>query len=325
VTGERLRLALTVDLGDRPGLGPVVLRGVLVAPAAPRRAPTVLAYCQAGGRCTTGYHDLRPEGLPGYSMLEHLADAGMVAVALDHPGIGTSDRLPDVFAATPSRVAAAHHDALGVLRAGLADGTLAPGLPALPDLRVVGIGHSMGGMLTDVQQARHGSFDAVVGAGHSSDGGFLRVRAAAPVIALADPATNGARIAELARARFAPGAPPPPAPADGPPLQFFTPDVPEAVRRAFAEAGTGLLFTCGLASMIPASTDEEKAAIRTPVLLALGDRDLVRDLPGAAARYRAADDVTLVRLRDTAHCHNQAASRTVLWDRIVRWCDAVLP
>jgi NAD+ synthase (glutamine-hydrolysing) len=33
-----------------------------------------------------------------------------------------------------------------------------------------------------------------------SQHGFLRVRAAAPVIALADPATNGARIAELARA-----------------------------------------------------------------------------------------------------------------------------
>ena len=61
------------------------------------------------------------------------------------------------------------------------------------------------------------------------------------------------------------------------------------------------------------------AAIDVPLLLAYGDGDLTRNFTGAFARYERASDATLFVLHDSAHCHNQAATRAELWDRMDRW------
>ena len=37
------------------------------------------------------------------------------------------------------------------------------------------------------------------------------------------------------------------------------------------------------------------------------------------AFYPRSRDVTLYVLRDSAHCHNSASTRTELWDRIGQW------
>ena len=60
-----------------------------------------------------------------------------------------------------------------------------------------------------------------------------------------------------------------------------------------------------------------------PVLVAFGELDLTRDFTGAAARYRSSHDVTLFVLAGSAHCHNQSASRAVLWDRLAHWARGV--
>ena len=56
-----------------------------------------------------------------------------------------------------------------------------------------------------------------------------------------------------------------------------------------------------------------------PVFLGFGDHDLTADYVGCLSRYRSATDTTLFVLNDSAHCHNQAVTRTVLWDRVVSW------
>jgi hypothetical protein len=78
-----------------------------------------------------------------------------------------------------------------------------------------------------------------------------------------------------------------------------------------------------MASLIPGSTDAEKAAIDVPVFLGFGDHDLTADYVGSLSRYRSATDATLFVLSDSAHCHNQAVTRTVLWDRIVGWITCI--
>lgn len=71
--------------------------------------------------------------------------------------------------------------------------------------------------------------------------------------------------------------------------------------------------------MIPGATDTEKASIDVPLFLAFGEYDLTGDYLESLARYRSVTDATLFVLRDSAHCHNQAVTRTLLWDRLVGW------
>jgi pimeloyl-ACP methyl ester carboxylesterase len=251
-------------------------------------------------------------------MARHFAVRGIFTVAMDHPGVGSSGSAKDIFCQTPISVADAHHRVSQEVRTRLRQGTLLESLPALPNLAFIGLGHSMGGMLLDVTQGRNQSFDGIVGLGHSGAGlpEFVsddeRELMGSPLEVIER------RLIELARARFGH------AHRDHQAPDFFDPDVPESVKLAFGAAKTELLYACGLASIIPGTTDSEKAAITVPLFLAFGDNDLVKDLIGAAARYKNVDDATLFVLRHSGHNHNTSGARTVLWDRILRWLRSLL-
>jgi pimeloyl-ACP methyl ester carboxylesterase len=227
--------ALEVDVSGVAGLpGTHVLRGWLREPSSIWPEPrTPLIYCLAGGRCTTAYFDLHADGLAGWSMADYLAARGAIVVALDHLGVGASSPVDDIFLVTPRVLAAVHDHALRIIRKRV-DG----------NLFIVGLGHSMGGMIATVQQSRHRSFDALAVLGHGGDGlpQFIDGASRPTGDALHD------RLPELARAHAA--SPP----ADGrrlPPNSFFLPDVPRAVRDAFLGQQSELLPSCGLASLIP--------------------------------------------------------------------------
>jgi pimeloyl-ACP methyl ester carboxylesterase len=289
---------------------------VFVPDQAPEPGSTVcVACCLAGGTCSTDYFDLHVSGFGHYSMAEYLASSGVVTIALDHLGVGRSDRVDDIFVVTPQLASAVNDFAFGAVLKGLRDRPWGD-----VHLVAVGVGHSMGGMLATVQQARHRTFDGVVVLGHGGDGLPEVLTSEETTIAGSlDEATPA--IIAAARTRF---AQPPPVERRGlVPGSFLSDDVPEAVRRAFVEQQTGLLYTCGLTSMIPNVTDEDKASIEVPVLVAFGDHDLTDAYERAAARYTASRDVALYVLPGSAHCHNQASSRTRLWRRIVEWMDVI--
>ena len=305
-----------------PFTGETVVCGWVRTPVVldPTRRPVVLV-CFPGGSCSTGYFDLDVPELVGYSMADYFVARGVIVAAFDHLGIGDSSAVDDIFAITPWIAADANDVATRVVLEGLREGTLVPELAPVPDLFAVGVGHSMGGMLSTVQQARHRTFDALVGLGHGGDGlpSFLTP----DELALADRplAETASSIAECARIRFAT-----PTAIDNKraePNSFFAPDVPDAVKAAFVHQRTQLLYACGLTSMIPGSTDAEKAAVDVPLFLAYGDGDLTRNFTGAFARYGRATDATLFVLENSAHCHNQATTRATLWDRMDRWAISV--
>jgi pimeloyl-ACP methyl ester carboxylesterase len=286
--------------------GAHVLRGWLREPSIAWPGPrTPLIYCLAGGRCTTAYFDLHVDGLEGWSMADHLVDRGAIVVALDHVGVGASGPVDDIFMVTPRALAAVHDHALRTVRTMVDDGVF-----------IVGLGHSMGGMVATVQQARHRSFDAVAVLGHGGNG-------LPQFISDADRPTGDAlhdHLPALARTHT---TTPPARVQRLPPDSFFLPNVPPAVREAFTAQQGELLHSCGMASLIPGSTDAEKAGIDVPVFLGFGDHDLTADYLGCLSRYRSATDATLFVLNDSAHCHNQAVTRTVLWNRIVSWITAL--
>lgn len=312
------RVPVEVPVGSVEG-APAVLRG-WVRSGAVRAGPTPVLYCLAGGGCSTGYFDLDVDGTSGYSMAEHAAAAGAVVVALDHLGVGASDSVDDLCTVTPTRLAACHHRAVSDVVARLRAGELTDGLPAIERPLVVGLGHSMGGMLAAVQQARHRSFDALVLLG--TGGGLPEVLTDDErSVAGPDLGSIEAEIARLARLRFAPGST---VERRRPRLgTFFTDDVPAAVREAFAAQAVPLLPVCALTSMIPCSAHAERAAVTVPVFLGFGDHDLLDDYLGTLAQYRSVTDAALFVLTGSGHCHHQAAGRRVLWDRVLAWVDAL--
>jgi pimeloyl-ACP methyl ester carboxylesterase len=312
----RLSHDVEVDVSAAVPLpGRHVVRGALIAPATPTE-PFVWC-CLPGGRCTTGYFDLAVDGdATSYSMAAYLADAGCVVLTVDHLGTGASSRVDDDFRLTPEVIAAANHAAFTALLDRLRTGSLAPGLPAAEAFAPIGLGHSMGAMLAMVQQARHGTYGAVVNLGSVGDG--LPEHLSDPGLATAELAAVRASLVDLARVQF--GAPPT---AAGPAVPFHAADVPAAVRRAFTRQTTNLIPACALASMIPAFSDPERAALTVPIFLGFGEHEMRPGTHGTVRRYVSSSDITLVVLADSGHCHNQAGNRRQLWERVLAWARSV--
>jgi pimeloyl-ACP methyl ester carboxylesterase len=280
-------------------------------------SPPNVVFCLAGGRCTTSYFDLEVRGYDGYSMARHLAARGLVVVALDHLGLGASSPLDDICIVTPRVAATTHDHAVRDIAGRLRAGTLVDELPAFGPKALVGLGHSMGGMVIVAEQVEHGTFDAIVVLGHSGDGTWDALTDDERLLMDVPLEEREHAMVELARVR-ARGLPPESA-RGAAPGSFFNADVPRAVKGAFSAQRTELLYSCALSTMIPGHTDAEKASVDVPVLLAFGDHDLTDDYEGNAARYASSPDVTLFVLRDSAHCHNQASTREQLWDLVARW------
>lgn len=325
--GTSARHDVEVDVVEALGsASPVVLRGWVrwpdspEGPAAVGGRATPVVYCLAGGGCSGGYFDLVVEGHDDYGMAEHFAGRGAVVVALDHLGIGASEAVEDLYAVTPTVLTRCHDVAARQVLARLRAGELVPGAPPIEPF-AVGLGHSMGGMLATVQQARHGTYDALVLLGHGGTG--LPEVLTEDELAVSGPDLPSIEpdVVRLALIRFGPNSPVTPRkPRLG---AFFTDDVPPEVRQAFAAQSVPLLPTCGLTSMIPCSTHAERAAVAVPTFIGFGDHDLIDDYTGTVAQYRSVTDAALFVLAGSGHCHNQAPGRRLLWDRVLDWIGSI--
>jgi pimeloyl-ACP methyl ester carboxylesterase len=315
-----VQTAVEFDSGLGPIGRPVSVRGWVKGPADPAARTGIVLYCLAGGGCSTNYFDTHVPGFEGYSMADHLVARGTIVLAVDHPGIGASDPVGDLFSLTPTIVAGAHCQVVEQVRDRLASGALLPGYPPVDGAFVIGVGHSMGGLLAAVVQAQHGSFDALALLGHGS-GLPDQLTADELAVSGAQLGEVEGRIEALARRRFDPANR-----AARRPLQkgaFFTASVPTEVRAEFAATSVPLLYTCGLTSMIPGATRSERARIDVPTFFGFGDHDLIDDYLDCVAQFRSLRDATVFVLEDSGHCHNQASGRRLLWDRIHDWTAIV--
>jgi pimeloyl-ACP methyl ester carboxylesterase len=314
----RLRFAIEVDVTDAISIpGHHVMRGVVVAPSA---SPEPLVWCcLPGGNCTSAYFDLHVDGDDtSYSMAAHLADAGYVVLALDHLSTGSSTRVADDFVLTPEVLASASHAAFTTLLQQLRGGTLSPELPSMEVAVPVGVGHSMGAMITFIAQARHGTYRAVVNLGGGGAGLVENLRD--PQWASWSPEVLRAELVTLARQQFDDTPPDRDRSRPGP---FHADDVPQPVRHAFRAQLTNLLPASALASIIPFFSDRERGELDLPLFLGFGEHDLAQNPHDGVRTYRSASDITLVVLAGSGHCHNQAGNRHQLWDRMIRWARSV--
>lgn len=158
-----------MDVSEAAGLGePARLRVTVALPDPSTLAATPLVcFALPGGGYGRRYFTFDMPGSSGGGQAGWLAQRGWIFAAIDHLGTGESS-LPDPRKLLYHNVSAASHAAVRTVLDRLTAGTLAPEFPAIPSSVALGIGHSMGGCLTVVQQARHNSYDGIAVLGFSA-------------------------------------------------------------------------------------------------------------------------------------------------------------
>jgi pimeloyl-ACP methyl ester carboxylesterase len=324
-----------IEVGELlPGEGPLSVAADIFLP--PRlRTPPVALFCLPGGGLARGYYHLEPtpgleptSGLePGhdggdFSFAAWMVARGCIVVTLDHLGSGGSSRPRDGFELTPDLLTTANALAVETIRADLLAGRVAGQTQPLAELRTIGVGHSMGAMLTAMQQARDRRHSGLILLGFGTQGLAPALSAEEATFA-ADPLRARHNVVRLVRTRSS--EPYMEMASSAQSREIFAGK--NADRRgveALQRARTQLLVTAGLFSMLPGSSAPECAQIDTPVFLAVGDRDIAGPPHRLPASFPGSRDVTLLVLPATGHCHFLFASRRRLFARAQGWVEEIL-
>ena len=300
-----------------PGEGTLSIAADIFMPARLRAQPAVL-FCLPGGGMNRAYFNLQGEG--GFSFAAHLTAHGFIVVTLDHLGVGDSSAPADGHALTPDVLTQANGIAMEAIRRELLAGALTG--RALARLPSVGVGHSMGAMLTAMQQGSRPSHAALALFGFSN-AGLVAALSDEEKRYCGDPAGLRENLVRLARLRDPNPYPQVRRSAQGTELFAGATADPRGVE-ALKVARSSLLLTAGVFSMVPGSCGPECARITAPVFLALGDRDMAGPPHLIPANYPASPDVTLQVLPATGHAHFLFPGRQALFERVTGWCEAML-
>jgi hypothetical protein len=320
-----LRAELAIDVTEPARLGEPAHVGVTVVapdPAILGERPVVV-FARPGAGFTAGYFTTVLPG-QGIDQATWHADRGWVFVAVDHLGLGRSS-VHDPKRLTFGPVCASADAADREVVARLAAGTLVPGLPPISAPVLVGLGQSMGGSLTIVQQAQHRTFDGIAVLGFSARHTVLKVPPGESLLRLPwllrEPPFPGERHVlngpELEAARAAGGG--------GNPVRnmewLFYGDELDPSTFEEPERWTTPTYLAAVIGSItaPGSIAQEAGVVQVPVLVAAGARDVVPDLRAEVFAYQSTLDVDLYECPDMAHMHNFAPTAELLWERIHHW------
>jgi pimeloyl-ACP methyl ester carboxylesterase len=193
---------------------------------------------------------------------------------------------------------------------------------ALARLLYIGVGHTMGAMLTAMQQGSRPSHAALALFGFSN-AGLVAALSDEEKRYCGDPAGLRENLVRLARLRDPNPYPQVRRSAQGTELFAGATADPRGVE-ALKPARSSLLLTAGVFSMVPGSCNPECAQITVPVFLGLGDRDMAGPPHLIPANYPGSPDVTLQVLPSTGHAHFLFPGRRPLFERVTGWCEAML-
>jgi alpha-beta hydrolase superfamily lysophospholipase len=283
------------------------IAGWVCTPPKLPECPIVLV-CLPGASYTKAYWHLEvPSFTPeAYSFALEMIRQGFVVIALDHLGVGESST-PDGMLLTMKVLAHANAVATRQLTERLQAGTLIPGLAPIPRPRLIGIGHSMGASLLLEQQVTAQSFAAIALLGYTN-GQITLPDDIAQEQLVRSVTLEWPGYVDLDRGslhRF-----------------FYAEDVPAQVIAADYQQASrcpaGILNDLSLPNHLHPRANQ----LRVPLFLANGDLDASPAFLEEATAYEACRDLTLFQLAGSAHCHNFASTRHVLWKRLAQWCQA---
>jgi alpha-beta hydrolase superfamily lysophospholipase len=304
---------------------PISLTATVHLPDPAAVAPRAVLVCWPGGSYSRAYWEMQIPGHPGYSFADHMTSQGYVVVAADPLGVGASSKPSDGDRVDLDSMSAASSAFVEQLRRRLAEGAPDLGGPLPSHIPLIGVGHSLGGCLTVVTQARSRCYDAVAVLGFTH--GQKDVAVGASVV---EPDSDAERLhqaaVDQARAFFGDTWDDVYGLAQREPNHgwLHRPDVPAAVVAADDAEAVRWPRQSYVDALLAGYSAGFAAHVDCSVFLAFGEHDLAAIPHHDVAFYTASDDVTLYVLPDSAHCHNFAANRTQLWDRLGRWASASL-
>jgi pimeloyl-ACP methyl ester carboxylesterase len=267
---------------------------------------TAVLVCWPGGSYSRAYWDFRLAGHDGYSFAEHMTARGFTVVAVDPLGVGESSRPEDVDLVTLETMTDAATAAVRQLRERLAP----EGVP------VIAIGHSLGGCLSLVEQARHGSYEAVANLGFTHGAKPIH----SPESTGPDPEALAVAM-EHAMAFFGGHWDDGYALAPREPNHAWLhdPDVPADVIAEDDRLASAWPRQSYVGALLAGHSASYAADVSSPVFVAFGEHDVPEHPHDDIGYYSSSRDVTLMVLPASAHCHNFAGTRALLWDRLADW------
>jgi hypothetical protein len=307
---------VTTDVSDAAGLGePLETRATVTLPdpaSIPER-PVVCFGFPGGGYSRQYFTFDMPDSSGGGEAGWH-AQRGWVFVGVDHPCVGESTVPSEPERLTFPVVAAANAATVARLRDSIIDGTLHDDFPALRDPVVLGIGQSMGGCFTIVQQGLHATYAGIGVLGYSARHTTL------PFPATSGPVDNPFAIRD-----------------DGLPFitwGFHYDDVPGPIvaedMRDYPTRdgappvwGSATMPPCAAEMLEPGVIATEAAAVTTPVFVGVGERDVCPDPRAEPEAYTGSSDITVFVCPRMSHMHNFAGTRELFWSRLHAWGEGV--
>lgn len=298
-------LRFPVQIEGRPA---EIAAWVFAPPAQALGPEPVILHLYPGATYDKRYWHFVPHPQDGsYSFAQYLVEQfRCIVVACDHLGTGESTRPVSGWALTLDVLADAQAQVAEQIRALLRAGTLAPHVPGQDAGPLVGIGHSMGALVLHRVQARFHPYDCVAFLGfthHPVRAGSVDEAALARTW---HPSAQGYIEMTPERRRDVRSF-------------FYLGDVPQHVIETDEQQCTDLPGGI-LADFLGAGAVQADAVrITAPVFLGTGSHDLSADPDQDGACYAHSPAVTLYRLAGSAHCHNLAPTRRVLWTALGEW------
>ena len=255
-----------------------------------------------------------------------MASQGFVVLAFDHLGVGESSKPEPIdggYALGVEAVARVNQLALEGALERLAAGDPARGIPATRCTATIGVGHSMGSVLTVEQQAQARPHRALVLFSFSTKG-LPRFLNEDQLVYAHDPVRTRRELGEIVRRSF--GTPYPPRPNQDETNRraaFGVGTAPPFAEALLERVSTDLLAVGGLLSMIPGGYAPSAEAIDIPVHILIGDHDL-HGAPELADELPKCPEKTTRVLEDCWHCHFVANTRAAIWSEIPAWIHKVL-
>jgi alpha-beta hydrolase superfamily lysophospholipase len=342
-------IELRIDVTDAAGTGaPAHTAATVYLPdeAALREPPVVCFAFPGGGYCRRYYALDMPDGEAGGQAVWH-AQRGWIFVACDSLGFGDSTS-PEGPVLNYDNVALANRATVEEITQRLERGTLADGYPPVRGTTRLGIGQSMGGCFTIVLQGQHGTFDGIGALGFSGIHTVVPTRPGAPAAAwpwvlrgsnLDDPTIlNQAALAAAAGPTLSGEETLAEAAAQGEhpfAWSFHYDDEPADMVAADMAAASGTnegplppwrsatTPACGIYMVAPGTVATEAASITVPVLVAVGERDVVPNPWLEPIAFKSSTDISVFVCPRMGHMHNFAHTRHQFWERIHSWGDGV--